>query len=40
MVNKDEYNGPSGLLSARNASVSTQNKHLAMPDRDTVKIYS
>jgi len=29
-------NGPS----ARNASVSEQNKHLAMPDRDTVKTQS
>jgi len=30
----------SGLLSARNASGSAQNKHLAMPDRDTVKTQS
>jgi len=35
-----QVNGPSGLRSARNASVSTQNKHLAMPDRDTVKTQS
>jgi len=27
------------LLSARNSSVSTQNKHLAVPDRDTVMRY-
>jgi len=33
-------NGPSSLISARNANVSTENKHLAMPDRDTVKTQS
>ena len=35
-MSKQQVNGPRGLLSVRNASVSTQSKHLAMPDRDTV----
>jgi len=40
IVSKQQVNGPSDLLSARNASVSTKNKHLAMSDRDIVKIKS
>ena len=36
-VRKPRVNGPNGLRLARNASVSAQNKHLATPDRDTVK---
>ena len=39
-VSKQQGNGPSGLLSARNISVSTRNKHLAVPDRYTVKTQS
>jgi len=31
---------PSGVLLARNASVSTQLKHLAMTERDAVKTQS
>jgi len=39
-VSKHRANVASGLVSARNASVSTQNKQLAMPDRDTLKTQS
>jgi len=37
---KQRVNGPNDLLSARNPSVSAQNKHLTIPDRDTVKTQS
>jgi len=33
-VSKQRVNGPSGLLSATNASISTQNKRLTMTDED------
>ena len=39
-VSKQRVNGLSGLLLARNASVSAQNKYLATPDKDTVKTQS
>ena len=39
-MSKHRANVASGLVSARNASVSTQNKQLAMPDRDTLKTQS
>ena len=42
LYSKQRINRPSGLLSARNSSVSAHSrpKHLAMPDRDTVKTQS
>jgi len=40
-VSKQQVHGPSGLLVAINAGgVSTQNKHLALRDRDTLKTRS